>query len=62
MLASSYISYLHDYDLHYPGLTVTYVVLGELTCRFESVTVSENDNPDCAGTFVGTKLELQYLL
>lgn len=37
----------------YGAFTVTCVVLGELTCPLESVTVSENINTDCVVVTVG---------
>jgi hypothetical protein len=46
------LSLLSDFG-YYRGFTVTCVVLGELTCPLESVTVNENVNNVCAVTLVG---------
>jgi hypothetical protein len=50
------LSLLSDFGYYYGAFTVTCVVLGELTCPLESVTVSENINIVCAVTVGAMKV------
>jgi hypothetical protein len=45
---------------YYGAFTVTRVVLGELTCPLESVTVNENINTVCVVTVGAMKVGTQW--